>query len=133
MENKYEHHDLERTDSLVGTDKHEGMDAIEGMDALDKLIADELGQQERLRNMMQSWETRKRAQRRSRLIPFISNILSVAALMIAGLIIHALVPKTTIASSSAEEYRPLIDYVVGGHAEPAATPVVPTDSAETEP
>ncbi len=112
---------------------HYEPEGLEQQDALDQLIINELGQQDRLRQMMQSWEVRRRAQRRQRLIPFISNVLSVAALMVVGLIIHALIPKTTMASSSGEELRPLIDYVVGDHSGTTATPITPADSSQTEP
>lgn len=68
----------------------------EPLDAFDQLIVNELGQQARWRGLMQEWEQQQRRRRRMRLLPVFSNIASVAALMIMGLILQAFLPKTKL-------------------------------------
>lgn len=79
-------------------------------DALDELIANELTKQAQLRSLMQSWEQRRRQQRRLRLAPVISNILSVAALMVLGFFLQAMLPQARLADSSpATKLVPVIE------------------------
>ena len=75
-------------------------------DAIDQLIIDELGHQQKLRQKMMEWDRQvalgapsrlasdnhHRLRLRHRLVPIVSNILSIAALMVVGLILQALVP-----------------------------------------
>lgn len=72
-------------------------DTAEQQDALDQLIIDELGQQARWRGLMQDWEEQQRRRRRRRILPVLSNIASVAALMILGFILQTLIPRTNLA------------------------------------
>ena len=71
-------------------------DNEERIDQLDHLLFRELGAQQQWRQTFQLWEQRQRQQRRLRLIPFISNVASVAALFIVGLLIKAFVPKLAV-------------------------------------
>ena len=124
----------------------------EQLDALDNLIIDELGHQQRLRHLMQLWdqqqtddpaalalrqqEQRRRA-RRLRLVPIVSNILSVAALMTVGFIIQSLLPtlNASTTASSADDILPAIEQVLPTTPSSSAvqTPVaVPADSAAAE-
>ena len=124
----------------------------EQLDALDNLIIDELGHQQRLRHLMQLWdqqqtddpaalalrqqEQRRRA-RRLRLVPIVSNILSVAALMTVGFIIQSLLPtlNASTTASSADDILPAIEQVLPATPSSSAvqTPVaVPADSAAAE-
>lgn len=124
----------------------------EQLDALDHLIIDELAHQQRLRQQMRLWdqqmqvpdnalilrrqEQRRRA-RRLRLVPFVSNILSVAALMTVGFIIQALLPSlnATTTTSAVDDIRPAIEQVLPATPSSSAvqTPVaVPADSAAAE-
>ena len=124
----------------------------EQLDALDHLIIDELAHQQRLRQQMRLWdqqmqvpdnalilrrqEQRRRA-RRLRLVPFVSNILSVAALMTVGFIIQALLPSlnATTTTSAVDDIRPAIEQVPPAPPSSSAvqTPVaVPADSAAAE-
>ena len=122
------------------------------LDALDHLIIDELAHQQRLRQQMRLWdqqmqvpdnalilrrqEQRRRA-RRLRLVPFVSNILSVAALMTVGFIIQALLPSlnATTTTSAVDELSPTIEQILPAtpSASSVQTPVaVPADSAAAE-
>lgn len=121
------------------------------LDALDHLIIDELAHQQRLRQQMRLWdqqmqvpdnalilrrqEQRRRA-RRLRLVPLVSNILSVAALMTVGFIIQALLPSlNATTTTSADDIRPAIEQVLPATPSSSAvqTPVtVPADSAAAE-
>lgn len=113
----------------------------EQLDALDELIISELGQQQRLRAMMQQWDRqmqldqRRRAQRRLRLVPIVSNILSVAALMTVGFVLQSLVPGLRASSqTSADDLLPVIKSTVSS---PPSTPsevplTIPTDSAAAQ-
>lgn len=124
----------------------------EQLDALDHLIIDELAHQQRLRQQMRLWdqqmqvpdnalilrrqEQRRRA-RRLRLVPFVSNILSVAALMTVGFIIQALLPSlnATTTTSAVDELSPTIEQVLPATPSSSSvqTPVaVPADSAAAE-
>lgn len=124
----------------------------EQLDALDHLIIDELAHQQRLRQQMRLWdqqmqvpdnalilrrqEQRRRA-RRLRLVPFVSNILSVAALMTVGFIIQALLPSlnATTTTSAVDDIRPAIEQVLPATPSSSSvqTPVaVPADSAAAE-
>ncbi len=101
----------------------------ERIDALDHLIFRELGQQDTWRQTMQQWEERQRQrqqQRRYRLIPVLSNIASVAALFILGLIVEAMVPNTQL-FDSINEAQPTPPVEVESQAETA-----PTDSIGIE-
>lgn len=71
----------------------------ERIDALDHLIFRELGQQAQWQQEMRRWEQRARQQRRLRILPVLSNIASVAALFILGIIIQAMVPGINISNS----------------------------------
>ena len=71
----------------------------ERIDALDHLIFRELGQQAQWQQTMDRWEQRARQQRRLRILPVLSNIASVAALFILGIIVQAMVPGINIANS----------------------------------
>lgn len=120
------------------------------LDALDHLIIDELAHQQRLRQQMRLWdqqmqvpdnalilrrqEQRRRA-RRLRLVPFVSNILSVAALMTVGFIIQALLPSlnATTTTSAVDELHPAIEQVMPVHSAGSEAPIaVPKDSAAAE-
>lgn len=120
------------------------------LDALDHLIIDELAHQQRLRQQMRLWdqqmqvpdnalilrrqEQRRRA-RRLRLVPFVSNILSVAALMTVGFIIQALLPSlnATTTTSAVDELSPTIEQVMPVHSAGSETPIAaPQDSAAAE-
>ena len=116
MENKYNVEDTER------------------LDALDELIVSELGEQQRLRLMMQAWETRKRTARRLRLVPIISNILSVAALMTIGFILQALMPDMNVGAVSAteDECHQMIENVTGTSTNETSPQVLPADSMISE-
>lgn len=122
----------------------------EQLDALDHLIIDELAHQQRLRQQMRLWdqqmqvpdnalilrrqEQRRRA-RRLRLVPFVSNILSVAALMTVGFIIQALLPSlnATTTTSAVDELSPTIEQVMPAHSAGSEAPIaVPQDSAAAE-
>lgn len=122
----------------------------EQLDALDHLIIDELAHQQRLRQQMRLWdqqmqvpdnalilrrqEQRRRA-RRLRLVPFVSNILSVAALMTVGFIIQALLPSlnATTTTSAVDDIRPAIEQVMPVHSAGSEAPIaVPKDSAAAE-
>ena len=123
----------------------------ERLDALDELIVQELGRQQQLRDMMKQWdgqqtiegseqtaicreqaaEEKRRRARRLRLMPIISNILSVAALMTFGFILQALIPKnavTTITNGTTTDICPVIEHVVGGPADTTSPQAVPADS-----
>lgn len=116
----------------------------ERLDALDELIVQELGKQQQLRDMMKQWdgeqlavdceqvaEEKRRRARRLRLMPIISNILSVAALMTVGFILQALIPKsavTTVTNGTATDICPVIEHVVGGPADNTSPQAVPADS-----
>jgi len=118
MENKYNIEDSER------------------LDALDELIVNELAAEQRLRQQMRSWdeaqrrqEQRRRTQRRVRLVPIISNILSVAALMTVGFILQALMPKLV---ASTNTLPAVINAPVGtpaSTADDAIAPILPADSS----
>ncbi len=71
-------------------------DNEERIDQLDHLLFRELGSQQQWRHTFQMWEQRQRQQRRLRLVPFISNAASVAALFIVGVLVQAFVPKLTL-------------------------------------
>ena len=71
----------------------------ERIDALDHLIFHEIGQQAQWAQTMKMWEERARQQRRHRLLPVLSNVASVAALFVLGLIVEAMVPGIKIADS----------------------------------
>ncbi|MCR4994450.1 MAG: hypothetical protein K6A32_03585 [Bacteroidales bacterium] len=71
----------------------------ERIDALDHLIFRELGQQAQWQQTMAMWNQRARQQRRLRFIPVLSNIASVAALFILGLILEAAVPGIGVSDS----------------------------------
>ena len=71
----------------------------ERIDALDHLIFRELGQQAQWQQAMRHWEQRARQQRRLRILPVLSNIASVAALFILGIIIQAMVPGIDLSNS----------------------------------
>lgn len=71
----------------------------ERIDALDHLIFRELGQQAQWQQTMNHWEQRARQQRRLRFLPVLSNIASVAALFILGLIVEAMVPGINLSNS----------------------------------
>jgi len=122
----------------------------EQLDALDHLIIDELAHQQRLRQQMRLWdqqmqvpdnalilrrqEQRRRA-RRLRLVPFVSNILSVAALMTVGFIIQALLPSlnATTTTSAVDELSPTIEQVMPAHSAGSEAPIAaPQDSAAAE-
>ena len=122
----------------------------EQLDALDHLIIDELAHQQRLRQQMRLWdqqmqvpdnalilrrqEQRRRA-RRLRLVPFVSNILSVAALMTVGFIIQALLPSlnATTTTSAVDDIRPAIEQVMPAHSAGSEAPIAaPQDSAAAE-
>lgn len=122
----------------------------EQLDALDHLIIDELAHQQRLRQQMRLWdqqmqvpdnalilrrqEQRRRA-RRLRLVPLVSNILSVAALMTVGFIIQALLPSlnATTTTSAVDDIRPAIEQVMPVHSAGSEAPIaVPQDSAAAE-
>jgi predicted nucleic acid-binding Zn ribbon protein len=118
----------------------------ERLDALDELIVQELGKQQQLRDMMKQWdgqqvamdcgevaEEKRRRARRLRLMPIVSNILSVAALMTFGFILQALIPKsamTTITNGTSTDISPVIEHVVGGSADKTSPQAVPADSLE---
>lgn len=118
----------------------------ERLDALDEMIVQELGKQQQLRDMMKQWdgelkavdceqavEEKRRRARRLRLMPIVSNILSVAALMTVGFILQALIPKnavTTITNGSATDLSPVIEHVVGGSTDNTSPQAVPADSLE---
>lgn len=76
-------------------------DDNERLDALDELLIREMGHQAQWRQTMLDWEARQRRQRRLRLMPVISNVLSVAALMILGFILQALIPQTKLTDEAA--------------------------------
>ena len=96
-------------------------EAVETQDALDRLIIDELGQRERWRGLMQGWELQQLRRRRMRLLPVLSNIASVAALMIVGFVLQALFPKTTLADrTQTEKMIPAIEQWVS-HSDSAAS------------
>ena len=92
----------------------------ERIDALDHLIFRELGQQAQWQQTMQHWEQRARQQRRRRFLPVLSNIASVAALFILGLIVQAMVPGINLSDS----FIPSIPTT--------ENPAVPTDSVVIE-
>ena len=71
----------------------------ERIDALDHLIFRELGQQAQWQQAMRHWEQRARQQRRLRFLPVLSNIASVAALFILGIIVQAMVPGINLSDS----------------------------------
>lgn len=71
----------------------------ERIDALDHLIFRELGQQAQWQQAMRHWEQRARQQRRLRFLPVLSNIASVAALFILGIIVQAMVPDINLSDS----------------------------------
>ena len=118
MENKYNIEDPER------------------LDALDELIVNELAAEQRLRQQMRSWdeaqrrqEQRRRTQRRVRLVPIISNILSVAALMTVGFILQALMPKLVASTNTLPTaINPPVGTSVPS-AEDAIAPILPADSS----
>lgn len=92
----------------------------EPQDALDHLIINELGQQARWRGIMQEWDMQQRRRRRLRLLPVMSNIASVAALMILGFILQAFLPKTQLVdSTAASQAVPVMEQLV-----------TPSDTAE---
>ena len=94
----------------------------ETMDELDQLIAHEINSQAQWQAMMQDWEQRKRRQRRLRLLPVISNIVSVAALMVLGFFIQSLMPEAKLADQNkADQLIPVIEKLV-----------TPTDSTVIE-
>ena len=122
------------------------------LDALDGLIIEELGQQQRLRTMMKQWDQqmpqesseeqhalvklqqdqRRRALRRLRLVPIVSNILSVAALMTVGFILHALLPSLHATTSISAEEIISTEQVGSAISAPADNPLaMPIDSAIT--
>ena len=125
----------------------------EQLDALDQLIIDELGQQQRLRAMMRQWDEeqsegcvedqhtlvlklqeQRRRQRRLRLVPIISNILSVAALMTVGFILQAVLPtlKATNPTPSVG-LPPVVDTIIPTTHVATDTPLtIPTDTATAE-
>lgn len=71
-------------------------DNEERIDQLDHLLFRELGIQQQWRRTFQTWEQRQRQQRRLRLVPFISNAASIAALFIVGVLVQAFVPKLVL-------------------------------------
>jgi ABC-type Fe3+-siderophore transport system permease subunit len=73
---------------------------METNEQYDDLIIRELGRQAQWRVQMQAWEQQRRQQRRIRLAPVISNILSVAALMIVGFFLQAMIPHTKLADKT---------------------------------
>ena len=92
----------------------------ERIDALDHLIFHEIGQQAQWAQTMKMWEERARQQRRHRLLPVFSNIASVAALFVLGLIVEAMVPGIRITDS-------LVDFPSAPAVE--QTPVQPSSAA----
>lgn len=71
----------------------------ERIDVLDHLLFRELGQQEQWQQTMAMWEQRARQKRRLRILPVLSNVASVAALFVLGLIVEAMVPGVRISDS----------------------------------
>lgn len=125
----------------------------EQLDALDQLIIDELGQQQRLRSMMRQWDEeqsegcvedqhalvlklqeQRRRQRRLRLVPIISNILSVAALMTVGFILQAVLPTLKATNPTpAVGLPPVVDTIIPTTHVATETPLtIPTDTASAE-
>ena len=105
----------------------------EQLDALDELIINELGQQQRLRAMMQRWELRQRRARRLRLLPIVSNILSVAALMILGFVLQALVPGLHATTTTVADDVIIHDPTLPSDPQNPVAPLpVPADSAFAE-
>jgi hypothetical protein len=117
-------------------------------DAIDQLIIDELGHQEQLRRKMKEWDCRmaletpsrlssndrQRLLRRHRLVPIISNILSIAALMVVGLILQALVPGFGLTSqATSDQLLPAVEKTINSSpSAPAAGSILP-DTAAVEP
>ena len=91
----------------------------ERIDALDHLIFRELGHQAQWHQTMAMWDQRVRQQRRLRILPVLSNIASVAALFILGLIVQSMVPGVSISNS-------LI------HPQPAVQSAPPTDTLNAD-
>ena len=119
-------------------------------DPVDRLIEAEFGRQEELRRMMRQWDARaatavedarRRHIRRLRAAHIVSNILSLAALMILGFIVQALMPKTIARSSTAaDSLRPIVEHVslpavdsVAPEAQELAAPAVAEDSFPSRP
>jgi len=101
----------------------------EQLDDLDKRIIHELGEQARLRAMMQMWEARRRATLRRKLIPIVSNIISVAALMVLGLILQTMIPGRAINTQiPVKDYQPKIEQTTEGTTDKASLPSHPADS-----
>ncbi len=100
----------------------------ERIDALDHLVFRELGHQAQWRDTFARWEQRQQRARRRRLIPVFSNIASVAALFLLGLIFQAMVPNLSIWNNLQD--APLQDTPP---AEPASVLVPDTLAADTLP
>ena len=83
----------------------------ERIDVLDHLLFRELGQQEQWQQTMAMWEQRARQKRRLRILPVLSNVASVAALFVLGLIVEAMVPGVRI-SDSVVQPQPTVQTVV---------------------
>ena len=95
----------------------------ERWDALDDLIVSELGKQQQWRDTMDAWEARRRQQRRLRLAPVISNLFSVAALMVVGFILQALIPQTRLADeTSTERLFPVLEHFMEADSTTAVRP-----------
>ena len=91
----------------------------ERIDALDHLIFRELGQQAQWQQTMEMWEQRARQQHRLRILPVLSNIASVVALFVLGLIVQAMVPGVRISDSLVQP-------------QPSGQTVVSADSTATD-
>lgn len=95
----------------------------ERLDALDQLIVCELGKQQQWRDTMRAWEARRRQQRRLRLAPVISNLLSVAALMVVGFIMQALIPRVHLTNeTAAERLLPVMEHFMESDSTAAVRP-----------
>jgi len=99
----------------------------ERIDALDHLIFHEIGQQAQWAQTMKMWEERARQQRRHRLLPVLSNVASVAALFVLGLIVEAMVPGIKIADSLVDS--PSAPAVEQTPVQPAPSSAVTPDTA----
>lgn len=73
----------------------------ERIDEVDHLIFRELGQEAKWRQTLAVWDQRARQQRRLRILPVLSNVASVAALFVLGLIVEAMVPGVPVSDSIA--------------------------------
>lgn len=82
-------------------------------DALDNLILNELNEQARWHQTFAAWDARQRQQRRRRLLPVLSNIASVAALVVLGFVLHALVPvQKLVGNTTADQMIPKMEQLV---------------------